>query len=156
MTGHYGRAWYLSENNNQYCWHVTMQDRGDIGSMKPSDLLTSANHSTNILGQHISRIMLTLLSTYICFKYSEAEIFTRTCQFSRVSTHWVENYLFSKHPTRENSDSLPAVSLGVATLNSSEELSITIITITFTSEIFLLFWNNNFEKGRKAAVLFIF
>ena len=27
----------------------------DIGSMKPSDLLTSANHSTNILGQHISR-----------------------------------------------------------------------------------------------------
>ena len=48
-------------------------------------------------------------------------------------------YLFSKQPTSENSDSLPAVSLGVATLNSSEELSkITIITITFTSEIFSL------------------
>ena len=33
------------------------------------------------------------------------------------------DYLFLKLPTRENSVSLPVVSSGVATLNSSEELS---------------------------------
>ena len=34
---------------------LCMAGLGDTGSMKPSDWLTSANHSTNILGQHISR-----------------------------------------------------------------------------------------------------
>ena len=49
---------------------------GDIGSMKPSDLLTSANHSTNILGQHISRTLHNdgYITLSLHLFYSEAEM----------------------------------------------------------------------------------
>ena len=66
-------------------------------------------------------------------------------------------FFISKLPTRENSVSLPVVSSGVATLNSSEELSYKYLQLllhlhfrnifAFFSSIFLkyfvfLFWNN--------------
>ena len=76
---------------------------------------------------------------------------SRPCQFSRVSTHHLEwrYYLFLNIQLVKTQILYQRFHSGVATLNSSEELSkITIITITFTSEIFSLVWNNFAWKGR--------
>ena len=64
-------------------------------------------------------------------------------------------YLFLKLPTRENSVSLPVVSSGVATLNSSEELSykyLVLLLHSYFRNIFaFLVWNNFAWKERKGS-----